>query len=821
MPFTTALHKFSLALPIGASGVPEQDRRELRLALALIFAYLVASITYGLIAKAPWDDDCVVRYFNTIRAWHDPSQFFSLWNRPLFVLLFAPAAQLGQTAMMLQMTVISAASGWALFLALRHVGTPRAWMVLPLFFFQNYYFSISRDNLTEPLAVAIICFGLYALVTRRWLLFAFLGGLLPLARLEISVVLPLWALVLLWEKQWKAIILLGVPTLVLMVGGWLIRDHGGLLWLVNETVGAGNDTNRYGHRDLWHYFLRFGFVTGPVVFLFFFTGLAERLARWRVDLFIIAQLLLIFTLYVLFSWKLNMGNAAGFLRNLIPLTPFIAVLALDGFNAWMRALAPVENNAAIIPVSVEAPPGKHRKGRAAQHAPSRSKQEKAHEKEKVRHRWLTLRVVLFSLLALWISHHFYSWMLRSHQTIETRPDHEPEIVTAAVVAALLGLLLLSRRLTLPRWCFGCFQVAIIATAIASTLLSETPDSHLNPERETLNEISTLFRDGKMQDAPLYVNHIWFFWPHDLGYPADRYRTLTKAAVAAAPAHSRFIWENHYSNRLAGDVQLLDMKQRKDLVELCTAKSRDNRFELVLFQKMDTALHDGPALADAFIISHPDLPYAYITRATRESDTKEHEKAIADVQHLLALDSSYNYARLVAGMVYFKAARYAEAERNFKGAMAMDTVYTSVANQSIGLCRMKQGDEKGAIPWFNAALAKDPKSLPAQGNIALCYYNLKDYKSAMTAYAAVQKLNAREKSAYVGQGNCYYNLKNYNEALTEYDNGLKLAPSDATLIRNKALALVQLGRKQEACAQFQLAASHGDAASSQMLTNYCR
>jgi tetratricopeptide (TPR) repeat protein len=593
--------------------------------------------------------------------------------------------------------------------------------------------------------VALICFGLYALVTRRWLLFAAMGSLIPLARLELAVVLPLWALILLWEKQWRYIAVLVVPTLLLMVGGWLVRDHGGLLWLVDETVGANNDKNRYGHKDMWHYFLRFGFVTGPVVFFFFFVGLGERLARWRVDLFVVAQFVLVFALYVLFSWKLNMGNAAGFLRNLIPLTPFIAVLALDGFNAWMLTLRhPEQAVAAAAPV--EAAPVKHRKGRAMQHVPSRAKLEKAQAEENARRRRLAWRVSLISVLALWISHHFYSWVLLYHQSIDTHADHEPEIVTAAVLLALMALLFLSRRRAVPRWCLGGLQAAIIATAIATTMLSETPDAHLNPERKALNEISALFRDGRMQDTPLYVNHLWFFWPHDLGYPADRYRTLTKANVDAAPVHSRFIWENHYSNRLAGDVPLDYMKKRKDLVELCTAKSSDTRFEVALFQKTDTALHDGPALADAFIRSNPTVPYGYISRAMRETGAKQHDKAIADTKHLMALDSNSSYSRMVAGLVYFNATRYPEAERHFQQALALDTVYASAADQSIGTCKLRAGDMKGAIPWFKAALAKDPKSVSAQANLALCYYNMKDYGHALTAYADVLKLNAKEKSA---------------------------------------------------------------------------
>ena len=45
-------------------------------------------VIWGLLSDATWDDDCATRYYNARDAIQNPLQFISIWNRPLFVILF-------------------------------------------------------------------------------------------------------------------------------------------------------------------------------------------------------------------------------------------------------------------------------------------------------------------------------------------------------------------------------------------------------------------------------------------------------------------------------------------------------------------------------------------------------------------------------------------------------------------------------------------------------------------------------------------------------------------------------------------------------------
>ena len=94
-----------LTPPLASADEPAVGKRAW--ALALIGAYVIISLVYGFLSDAPWDDDCIVRYFNARASWTDPDQFFSVWNRPLFMVLFAPAALIGRDAMMVQMIGLS------------------------------------------------------------------------------------------------------------------------------------------------------------------------------------------------------------------------------------------------------------------------------------------------------------------------------------------------------------------------------------------------------------------------------------------------------------------------------------------------------------------------------------------------------------------------------------------------------------------------------------------------------------------------------------------------------------------------------------------
>jgi len=79
--------KWILSPPLAAAEEASDGKRGW--ALVMTGSYIIISLVYGFLSDAPWDDDCIVRYYNARASWSDPAQFFSAWNRTLYSVLRA------------------------------------------------------------------------------------------------------------------------------------------------------------------------------------------------------------------------------------------------------------------------------------------------------------------------------------------------------------------------------------------------------------------------------------------------------------------------------------------------------------------------------------------------------------------------------------------------------------------------------------------------------------------------------------------------------------------------------------------------------------
>jgi tetratricopeptide (TPR) repeat protein len=791
--------RWILSSPLASASAAASDKRIW--ALAMIGAYVLISLVYGFLSDAPWDDDCIVRCFNARASWSEPAQFFSVWNRPLFMVLFAPAALIGREAMMVQMILLTAWGGWLLYQSLQRLGAQDAHWVLPFFFFQAFYFSISRNFLTEPLAVTVICIGLHALVHQRFVLFAVMGGLLPLARLELIAILPFWAVALLQAKHFKQIALMAVPLVVLMLLGYLVKDTDDPLWLVTDTLGK-EGKNRYGSREVWHYFQRFAYVVGPVVFFFLVIGVLERLVRLRLDLFVFLQGIGILLLYVVFSTKLNMGNSAGFLRNLIPMSPFVAVLAYEGLMAWQgRAYTSSVASAAAS---------------AASHG-HRKKSKAASRPQRIANPWWALgRVHLFGVVAVAVLWAYFSKKLESHHKISGITDHAPVLFGAALLIIGLAQLLVWRTRIAPRAVLATTALLASAGALGYALWTERPDAHLNPERKAISVLSTLYKDSYLREWPLYANHPWFFWPNDLGYPdKTRYRTLTKAALDTADAHSVVLWENHYSHRLQGDVQLADLYKRKDMVELAHVVSTDHRAIVGLFQKTGPNRNDAAELRQRFMSAHPDNIYAHFALNQEHSRARRFDEALAEARRMVALDSSFVEGIVAEGQALFDLARFQEAEACFQRILKIDKALYTI-RYSIALCRFRQQDHAGAANAARQFLKHDKKSKEVHELLGAALFQQQKYDSAVIAFDAYIKLDAKSPNGWLNRASCRLQQQRWDGALTDLEQVLRREPANRGALLNKATALLSLNRREEGCQLLRQLAAAGDATAAQRL-----
>lgn len=758
----------------------QQPDRSRYIVWGILFLYYALSLTWGFAADSPWDDDCPTRFFNTRQAFHDPMQFVSPWNRPLFVLLFAlPVKLLGKQAIVLLMPLVAALTAWLLYQALRLRHAAHAWLVVPFLLFQVFYFSVSRNAETETLAAAIIAAGWYFSERRQWLAFAVMGALLPLARLELAVLLPLWAWLLYRHKQVRYLFILPAGVIVWNFAGMLISGSGDAFWLVHAVLQSGESGNRYGHQPFGHYFQRYIYVTGPVVFYFFFLGLVQQLIRRRVAVFTGLQFLLGFLLYVVISWKLDSGNAAGFLRNLLPLAPLAAILAVEG--AAMCFGSP--------------------------------------DDETRRPSTRTI-IIAGSALLLICTVFFFSKTLEIHHRL-VEPANYTNLVFVSV-CVLMVLAWHTLKITAARFTLVAGSCALFA--LAHTLYTEPPGSNDNKERSIVSTVSHIYNESGLNNRFTMVAHNWFFWINE---NADRndtlhYRRLTKQQLKAAPEGSVIIWDSHYSNRLGNNVTIDSLLNNSNYLELIRKQSIADHFATYLLIKVNPADTAGQqALSDKIVSRFPEEPGVYCSRGlTRLSRWNDLPGAISDFNEAIRRDTGDDNAYRGRAFAYYALHNYTAAVPDFQRALQLNKkvlpCYRALAI-SLGI----NGKVAEAIEVCNRGLAVFPDEKTILAIRRDLYKKQLNVDAVLADQDKIIGLEPQNATGYIERANILNAKNDLKGALEALDKAIQLDPKSIGAHMNKAILLGRSGRQAEACAELQAAVNLGSEKAAKMQQEMCR
>ncbi|WP_070136978.1 tetratricopeptide repeat protein [Crocinitomix algicola] len=731
-----------------------------------IAVYLIISLIYGFASIDTWDDDCPTRYYNTVNAFNEPIHFVSLWNRPLFTLIFAIPLQFGKFMIPILMVLITAVSTFYLYKALKKQGVQNAAMVVPFLLFQTYFFGISRNAETEPLAVAIFCLGYYFMVKKKWFWFALMAGLLPLARLELSVLFPFWAWVLLKEKKLKYILVMMIPLFLWNLAGGIIT--GDFAYLFEKTVGADNEKNRYGHTSFGHYFQRYIYAVGPLFFFFFGLGLLKMLfSKITHKGFVLFQFAVGFFVYVLFSWKLNMGNAAGFMRNLTPLSALAAVIGLYGFNYWLDILKVKFKTSEIkgdLPhfefLSDEEFDQLNRKKRQA-YLNSKSKYEskiaklkkKAERANQQQRRRALLKYVLFGFTILTlviITKLYFTLEIRNHHKLLEDTEYNLNLyLVLALVGLTLILFIWSRFKTLS----SIVPMSIVAIGIIMfTSYTEPPNTELTEERAMMTKISDTFQHDLILDKTKYVNHIWFYWANDLDKFSEEYKGVTMQNLDSAEVGSICVWENHYSHRLSGDVKPEYFSKHPEWVRVSYYVGNSTGFRAVIYEKIDIAKKDAGQEAI--------LNYAKV-------DSTHSDTYICLGTFLKARAESKNEA-----FIYFNKA------------IEIDSLnHNAWFNR--GIAQFEKRELRKAKQDFRKTIEIKPKWSDAWVNLGAAHSNLGEIDSSIFAYSKAIEYKDKKGSAYRNRGKMYEAKKDTMAALGDYSNYLKIQKNDYTILWQRA------------------------------------
>lgn len=291
------------------------------------------------------EGDTIMHFFWANQALDSADALFRSWAKPFFTLFAAPWTLFGFSGIKIfNILCGTAASYFSCRIAIDR-NWPNYWLVPLIAFSGPAFISYLNTGLTEPFGALVLISGIYFLNKGgKWnLVFAYsLLSFLPFCRSEAQVLLPVFALYGVLNKQLKYIGLLAMGTLFYSIVGGFFRED--FFWVFSSPYVGGASV--YGQGKWSHYLERLNIMLSLPINLAFLIGFIATIVSsfkhksfWRQEFLLIALVPSIFILAHSVVWTLGIYASAGLERVLIMVFPLIWLLALYGLNTlgqWIK-----------------------------------------------------------------------------------------------------------------------------------------------------------------------------------------------------------------------------------------------------------------------------------------------------------------------------------------------------------------------------------------------------------------------------------------------------------------------------------------------------
>lgn len=242
-----------------------------------------------------------------------------------------------------QCTIV-AWSAWLAYTCARQLRLPYPALAIVFCYAAPDYFRIQYSGLTEPLFGLILVGAVAAALHGRLRLSAAVLSGLPLVRSEGIALWGLWAVYLLWEREWRALPWLGLGIAVFsLVGGFLQQFN--FAWLFTNSPYAFHSPYGSGH---WRHFIdHFPTLLGWSLTVLLLVGAGYTVRRmvqpanWREpnfrrEVLLVDGSIVLFTLVQSVLWAYGLFGSFGMLRTMTTLVPLCAVVSLSGLAVLSR-----------------------------------------------------------------------------------------------------------------------------------------------------------------------------------------------------------------------------------------------------------------------------------------------------------------------------------------------------------------------------------------------------------------------------------------------------------------------------------------------------
>lgn len=188
--------------------------------------------------------------------------------------------------------------------------------------------------------------------------------------------------------------------------------------------------------------------------------------------------------------------------------------------------------------------------------------------------------------------------------------------------------------------------------------------------------------------------------------------------------------------------------------------------------------------------------SYYKRGNAYFGLKEYQKAIADYNEAIRLNSQDSDAYYNRGLAYYYLKEYQKAIVDYDEAIHLNP---QDADAYVG-----RGNTYNILKEYQKAIADYTKAIRVDPNYVLAYYNrgdiyniVKEYQKMVADYNKAIQLNPKFIGAYIGRGNAYGNLKEYQKAIADYNKAIRLNPNYANAYYNRGIVYKILKKNQKA------------------------
>lgn len=279
--------------------------------------------------------DSISHYLFARYAPFHPVLYFDHWAKPVFVLLASPFAQFGFTGIKVFNSLVALCVIFFTYRCAERMNMRRPLIAALILIFCPLFYILTFSGLTEPLFALFTVLGLYFCLKQKYLSASIVISFLPYVRSEGLILIGVFAIYFLFRKNWKTIPFLLTGSILYGLAGFFV--HGTVLWVFTE-IPYATAHSVYGHGELLHFVKELLNVTGVPIYILFWIGFITLLValfrkQFHLELHILVfgGLVCFFVAHSLF-WYLGVFNSMGLKRVLIGVIPFIALIAIKGFE---------------------------------------------------------------------------------------------------------------------------------------------------------------------------------------------------------------------------------------------------------------------------------------------------------------------------------------------------------------------------------------------------------------------------------------------------------------------------------------------------------